>query len=61
MTSALVTTSTWVLTNSFSIIAEAKTYDYYSKRRGELLYHYHNLITKMQDELKKNCLSLTIE
>ena len=51
--SALVSFFIWVLTNKFSIFAEATTYDYCSKRRGELLAHYHDLINKMEDDLKQ--------
>ena len=53
LASALVSFFIWVLTNKFSIFAEATTYDYCSKRRGELLAHYHDLINKMEDDLKQ--------
>lgn len=53
--SAIISAATsifiWYLTNRRSIFAEATTYDYCSKRRGELLAHYYDLIHKMKDEI----------
>lgn len=50
MISAAISIFLWYLTNRHSIFARATTYDYCSKRREELLAHYHDLIHKMKDE-----------
>ncbi len=52
LTSALVSFIIWVLTNRFSIFAQATTYDYCSKRRDELLTHYDSLIDHINKEIK---------
>ena len=48
--SVVVSVITWLISDKFSIFAEATNYDYCSKRREELLNHYNDLINKMSSD-----------
>lgn len=48
--SVVVSVITWLISDKFSIFAEATNYDYCSKRREELLNHYTDLIKKMSSD-----------
>lgn len=50
LVSAIVAFIIWLISDKFSIYAEATNYDYCSKRREELLNHYNDLIDKMKND-----------